>query len=130
MAEVKNPLFSFAAQGKIGAFVYSTYKGVNIVYKLAPTKGRMPSLHQIAWREVFRVAATHWPDRSEAERVLFEWMSNNQRKLFWKSCKRSRYDPFRAYMKTRLRYGVYAMDAAVWVLIVAFLLAMYGFLPL
>ncbi len=126
MAKVKGPLFGFKAQGRIGAYVYSTHAGITVVYRLAPTKQGTPSLEQIQQQEVFRWYANHWPDRTDLEDQLFAWIAANQKKVWWKDCKPSSWTAFNAYMSFGLHNDELAGNLAGWIAFCIFLVAYFA----
>ncbi len=121
-------MFGFKAQGRIGAYVYSTHGGITAVYSISPPKGRIFSGEQLERQEVFRWYANHWPNRTDLEEQLFTWIAANQKKVWWKDCKPSGWTPYNAYMSFGLHNDQLAGNLAGWLAFVLLWAIWFGIL--
>lgn len=71
MAKLKQPLLSFAGQGKLGAITYRRGNRVNIAEK-TPKPADVKSAEQLSWRTMFEKCTLLWSALSAAEKQVWE----------------------------------------------------------
>lgn len=99
MAKVKNPCFSFAAQGTVGPIHYSHHKGETYAYADNPRSQIPPTEAQKIARDDFTDGAERWSNFTQAER----WFWTQVAARIWqpreKDCQKGRLTGYQTYIK-------------------------------
>lgn len=99
MAEIKQPLYSFAAQGKVGPIWYTHHAGADYGAFVMPRKPRPPTIAQKAHRDDFRQGAATWHLLPDPIKPIYRWVAANTRCYHRKDCKPTRWSPYAKFMQ-------------------------------
>lgn len=98
MVQVKNPCFSFAAQGKLGPIHFSHHGGKDYVYQPGTGAAVRPTAKQVQQRADFTEGAHQWNNLTAGER----WWWNQIAARLWrpatKDCKKPRLNGYQTWI--------------------------------
>lgn len=128
MARVKQPLYSFHAQGKVGPIHYSHHQYRDYAYTDNPTKVLDPTEAQKKRQAVFASYASYWPLLDDPTRGIFEYMARHYDAYHKKDCKPSRWTAFLWYMHEANQHTTPEGDALTVFALVALFASLFPWL--